>query len=270
MKKLIAVALLVASTCFAQNAAPGTAQAPAKAPADPSAQKARTLLDNMIKALGGQAYLSYSTMTQDGRTYSFYQGEPNSTGTLFWRFWQYPDKDRVELTKQRDVVYIHTGDKGYEVTYKGTASEEREQLDDYLRRRDHSMEMVTRSWLKDPATIVLYVGTGVANQQIVEKISIVNSKNDEVTIAIDPHTSLPVQKTFTFRDKDKYKVEDVEVYANYKPVQGIMTPHTYSRQRDGLMVNQRFFNTVQYNVPLQASMFEANTTYDPFMRSKPR
>jgi len=36
---------------------------------------------------------------QEGRTYSFFQGRPNSAGNPFWRFWKFPDKDRLELTK---------------------------------------------------------------------------------------------------------------------------------------------------------------------------
>ena len=54
--------------------------------------------------------------------------EAQGGGTLFWSFWKAPDKERVELTKQRDVIYIHTGDKGYEVTYKGTRAEAEESL----------------------------------------------------------------------------------------------------------------------------------------------
>ncbi|HYE26307.1 MAG TPA: hypothetical protein VEG32_14025, partial [Clostridia bacterium] len=112
-------------------------QTSASQPAKDPGAKARTLLDSMLKALGGQAFLSYETMAQQGRTYSFYQGEPSGTGTLFWRFWRYPDKERIELTKDRDVVYIHNGDRGYEVTFKGTAPEEDKLLDEFIRRRQH-------------------------------------------------------------------------------------------------------------------------------------
>ena len=57
------------------------------------------MLDKMIAALGGQAYLTYKTRTDSGRSYGFYKGDPNSIGTPFWRFYKYPDKDRIELTK---------------------------------------------------------------------------------------------------------------------------------------------------------------------------
>src|SRR5690242_8314923 len=72
-----------------------------------NARKAKALLDQMVQALGGQAYLNIQDISQQGRTYSFYHGQPNSVGTLFWRFYRYPDKERIELTKQRDVAFVY-------------------------------------------------------------------------------------------------------------------------------------------------------------------
>ncbi len=248
----------------AQTQNPGLTPVPPAPNADPSAVKARTLLDNMLKALGGQAYLTYQTMTSDGRAYSFYEGESRGPGTVFWRFWRYPDKERIEVTKQRDVIYLNVGEAGYEITFKGPAAEEADVLADYVRRRDHSMEIVTREWLKDPQTVVLYSGTGIAEQKLVDNITIINPKNDSVTISIDQTNGLPVQKTFTYRDKDRYKVTDSEVFGNYRLVQGIMTPYTQARKKDGMMMSQRFLNNVDYNTPIPDSKFDAHVTYDPY------
>src|SRR5581483_10842282 len=106
MKHLFSLCLLIPLTTasFAQ----WTSQ-PVQAPNDPSAQKARALLDQTIAALGGPAYLNLSDMEETGRTYSFYHGQPNGLGAPFWLFWKWPDKSRVELTKQRDVAYIING-----------------------------------------------------------------------------------------------------------------------------------------------------------------
>jgi len=79
-------------------------------------RKARAVLNQTIQALGGQAYLNLQDISQEGRTYSFYHGRPNSLGIVFWRFYKFPDKDRIELTKKRDVIYVYNGDKGYEIT----------------------------------------------------------------------------------------------------------------------------------------------------------
>jgi hypothetical protein len=238
---------------------------------DANAKKGRELLQKTIAKLGGEGYLSFQTMTQHGRSYAFYQGKPNSVGVEFWRFYKYPDKDRSELTKQRDVVYIVNGDKGYEVTYKGTAAQDEPILAETLRRRNHSLDIVLREWLKDPKTIVFYEGPATADQKLVDQVSIINSANEQVTIAIDANDTLPVRRVFTFRDPtDKLKDEDGELYANYRLVQGIMTPHSVTRTKNGDMTNQRFMSEVQYNVPIADTMFNAAVTYDPYKRSGKR
>jgi len=77
--------------------------------------------------------------SRDGFTV-FYHGRPTSNGVLFWRFVEFPDKERIELTQQRDIAYIYAGNKGYEVTYKGPRAVEKKDLDDYLRRHKFSLE----------------------------------------------------------------------------------------------------------------------------------
>jgi len=278
MTKIPAILILTFGISAAAQSAPPaqTGQAPtgpdksmaAVAAQDPNAKKAKDLLQKMINALGGQVFLTYQTMTQEGRTYSFFQGRPNSAGNPFWRFWKFPDKDRVELTKDRDVVYIYTGDQGYEVTYKGTAAMERKDLEDYLLRRKYSLDNIVRVWMKDPATLVLYEGSGIADQQFVENVTLVNKENDSVTIGIDPNTGLPLKKTYTYRDYDGLKSTDAEVYANYRPVQGIQTAHNVVRFHNDMQSGQRFLSKVEYNVPIDDSKFQAKVTYDMFKLQK--
>ena len=165
---ILCFALGLAASVTAQTAAPAplptpaassswpTAQFTATAAKDPSVRKAKQVLDDMIRALGGEAYLNIRTMTSEGRSYSFWKGQPSGMGVLFWRFQEWPDKDRIELTKQRDVVELYMGDKAYEITYKGTAAQDPKQVEDYLRRRDHSLENVIRQWLAAPGTMILY------------------------------------------------------------------------------------------------------------------
>jgi len=223
----------------------------------------------MIQALGGAAYMNLQDMSQDGRTYSFYHGNPTGAGAVYWRFWKWPDKDRIELTKQRDWVIITNGDSGYEVTYKGAAPQDKDQLQDYLRRRQYSLEWVLRKWLKEPGIALFYDGPTVAERKQAEQITIMNARNESVSIAMDTTTHLPLQKTFTWRDPtDRQKNEEYEVYDNYKLIQGIMTPLSISRGRNGDMMNQRFINTVKYNQNLPDSMFEVHSSYDP--NAKPR
>ena len=246
-----------------------TAQFAAGAAKDPSVQKAKQVLDDMIRALGGEAYLNIRTMTTEGRSYSFWQGKPSGMGIVFWRFWEWPDRDRVELTKQRDVIELNIGDKGYEITYKGTATQDPKQVDDYNRRRDHSLENVIRKWLPASGTIILYAGTSIVEQTLADEVTVLNSENDSVTISVDPRTHLPVRKIFTYRDPiDRQKDDDADIFSNYRLVQGIQTPYSAVRMLNGEMRSQRFITNVTYNTDLAPTLFEVQgITYNPQKQS---
>jgi hypothetical protein len=271
--KLLILALLFSTLATAQGVtpeqttAPPTGQsqpAPANIPNDQeNSRKAKALLDQAVQALGGQAYLSFVDMTQQGRTYSFYHGQPNSAGILFWRFYKFPDKERVELTKQRDIAYVITGDKGYEITYKGTASQDPKVLADSLRRRAHSIEWVLRKWLTDPNAAFFYDGPAVAAEKPADQITIMR-QDDSVTIYLDSNSHLPVKKSFSWRDPtDKLRNTEDEVYDNYRPVGAIKTPFSITRFLNGDMSNQRFLNSVTFNAGVSDSMFDASITYEP-------
>ena len=280
MKPFVIVAVLALNTIALPQAPPSPASSASSAARPPgvsnllqtpNARKARAILDECIQALGGQAWLGVRDMEQQGRTYSYYQGRPSSLGTVFWRFWKYPDKDRIELTKQRDVVYINNGDKGYEITYKGTAPMEEKPLAGYIRRRRHSLEVVLRQWLKQPGTALFYDGPAVAEQKPADSVTLLNADNDAVTLYIDTHTHLPIKKTFEWRDPvDHLKNTEGEIFDNWRAVQGIMTPHSVMRSYNGEATNQRFITEVRYNVGLPDSMFQATITYDPTKPQKRR
>ena len=260
--------LLAASALAQTTPAPATpALTPTTPPAwptahfastkDPSVQKAFQVLNDMIKALGGDTYLNVRDMKSEGRSYTFYHGQPNGQGLEFWRFWEWPDKERVELTKQRDVIELFVGDKGYEITYKGTATQDPKEMQDYLRRRDHSLEWMVRKWLAASDTMILYDGTAMVEQKLTDQVTILNSTNDSVTLSVDPRSHLPVRKTYSYRDPlDRQLDDEAEVFSNYRLVQGIQTPMSLVRHRNGEMTSQRFITSVTYNNGFPSTMFE--------------
>lgn len=267
---LLAVCALAGAAPPPQSSVPSVAN-PGQSSQDANAQKARSLLDQCIQAMGGQAWLNLQDMEQQGRSYVYAHGQPASLGTLFWRFWKYPDKERVELTKQRDVVFINNGDKGYEVTYKGTAAQEAEPLADYNRRRRHSLEVVLRQWLNQPGIALFYDGPAVAEQKPADSVTILTADNDSVTLFLDSHTHLPIKKTFEWRDPaDRLKNVEGEIFDNWRLEQGIVTAHSLLRSHNGEVTNQRFIANVRYNTGSSDSLFQATITYDPTKPAKRR
>ena len=264
MKFLAAILLLLTVSAAAQQPGAPASGASSKSSDQPTPDKARKILDQMIDALGGPSYLEIKSVSQSGRTYNLFHGEANGSGVLFWRFTEFPDKERIELTKQRDIVNVFNGDRGYEITFKGTAALDPKLLGDYLRRREHSLEWVLRKWIKEPGVAILYEGTAIAADKPADQVSVINAQNDSVTLYIDSQTHLPIKKTYSWRDPiDRLRNVEDEVYDAYRPTQGFMTPYSLTRFYNGEMVSQRFLNSVTYNEALNASMFDAKTTYDP-------
>jgi hypothetical protein len=265
MKRLLTILLLTACS-LAQTKAP--AASASSVPVDQqNARKARALIDQAIEELGGPGYLNIKDMTQEGRTYSFHLGQPTSVGTVFWRFYRYPDQDRIEITKKRDIAYVYNGDKGYEITYKGIRSDDPKNVTDTVRRRRFALDWVLRHWLNDPGVALFYEGQSLANQKSCDQVTLMNTENEAVTLYFDIDTHLPVKKSFTWRDpSDKQKNIEDETYDAYRPEGGIMTPHTITRYFNGDMSNQRFLTSVTYNTNLSDSLFNVSITYDPNKR----
>jgi hypothetical protein len=260
----------------AQASAPASPQAAAATQSTPpdrpkdlgndqeNARQARAMLDQAIQALGGQAYLNIHDMEQQGRTFSFHHGASTSNGILFWRFVEYPDKERLELTPQRDVALVYNGNKGYEVTYKGPHAVEDKDLVDYLRRRRLSLETILRTWVNDPTVALFYDGNALAGNYAAHKVTLINSKDEAVSIFFDVDTHLPIKKSYVWRDPvDHFRNVEEETFDNYRPVQGVMVPWGFTRYFNGDMQTERFVNGVHINQALDETMFDPNSAYNP-------
>lgn len=229
-----------------------------------NANKAKAVIEQGIQALGGQTFLTLRDREQQGRIYGFHAGRPTGGGALFWGFSEFPDRERVELTKERDIAELYVGNQAWEITYKGPHAIEQKDLDDYLRRRHFSLDTVLRTWVNDPNVALIYVGDAIAAQHPTVQVTLVNAHNESVNLYFDVDTHLPVKKSFEWRDPvDRQKNLEEEIYENYKPVSGVMAPYNITRYFNGDMASQRFLNSVTINQGLDQAMFDPNSGYNP-------
>lgn len=272
--KRVAVCLVLFGVMTSPRLFAQASDIPSAAPARPAGltqeQLGHKLLDEMVEALGGQAWLDRKDMQVSGRTAAFFQGQPNLNVIEYTGWRQFPDathpgaerigfltdKSMILPGKKIDVVQIWTADTGYEVTYKGRTTLPKEQVEDYERRRNHSIESVVNDWLKAPGVMVISEGTGMVERRMVDKVTVLSANNDAVTIELDATTHLPLRRRFewrneTFKDHD----EDVEEYSDYHTIQGLPTAFTMTRYRNGEIANQRFLTKVQYNQGLPPDLF---------------
>ncbi len=222
-----------------------------------NAAQARALLNQMVKALGGNLWLDMPNYELWGTTSTFFQGKPTGVTTAFWYFHQAPNLDRFEYSKHRDVVQIYTVNDGWEILYRGMKPLPKDQVEDYLRRRAHSIETVMHAWLPDPRTILTYDGQQLAERHLADQVTLLSANNDAVTLQLDAETHLPLRRIFKWRNPIyKDYDEDIEEYDNYRVVDGIETPYSITRFRNGDMVHEQFLLGAEYDRTLPPDEFD--------------
>jgi hypothetical protein len=271
------IALCITLGLLATAAPLLTAQArdiPSAGPSHPAdqtqEQRGRKLLDQMLEALGGDAWLNRRNVRMLGHLGRFFQGAPTGIVIDFTATRQFANGDRPDaqrigfLTdksmilpgKKIDVVQIWINNTGHEVTYKGNITLPKDQVEDFYRRQDHSIESIYRVWLKAPGVVVIDEGSTMVERRLTERVTILSDNNDAVTVDIDIATHLPRRRTFewrnaTFKDRD----EDAEEYDDYHTIQGLPTALTITRYHNGDMSSQTFYTKVEYDVDLPPDTF---------------
>lgn len=262
MRKVLAVALMGILLSAPQAIRTQTDDhTQADDPAAQNAKKARAALDAMVKAMGGAAWLNVRNEMWQGHVAAFFHGRPDLGTTELFEFHEWPDKDRIEVTKHRDVVEFYLGRQGWEVTYRGKKAMPQDQLDEFLRRRDHSIEIAMKVWLKDPNTILVYEGQKMAERHLAEQVTLISAKNESITIQMDEQTHLPLRRTFEWRDpvyKDKNL--DGEEYDNYHAVDGLPTPFSITRFKNDEITRQYYLDSAKYNQDFPAEFWDVDAT----------
>jgi len=229
--------------------------------------RGRKLLDEMVQALGGDAWLNRQDWIFEGRAATFYKGMPHEEAPQFEEYYRaQPFAERVIVithygvfiaTNHKDIAEVWTPDNGYEITFKGKMPLPVKDVEDYQRRRKHSLETIVMEWLKQPSIVVTYEGAGMAERRLADQVSILTASNDAITLKLDESTHLPLSLSFQWRDP-LYKDlnTDVEEFDDYHLIQGIQTPFAITRLHNGDMTGQRFFTKVTYNSKLSADLFD--------------
>ena len=269
---LLGLALLAgAGTASAQGAGDLKSAAPDTVPGETQEQHGKRLLDEMVKALGGDAWLNKKTSYSEGQVAAFFRGTPTGSVVRFVQYKKFATASSPELTRteyltvrgmiapgmKKDVAHLWTADNGYEVTYKGQTVLPEKQVQDFMRRRAHSIEEVVRTWMKLPGVVILYEGQDTRDRHPIDKVSILSPNNDTVELELDQNSHLPLERAFEWRN-DQFKDHDVdeEVYGDWREFQGVMTPMNTTDYRNGDMASQLFFTKVRFNDPMSDDLWD--------------
>jgi hypothetical protein len=268
---LCAIFLVLPVTAgWAQASAIPSAQAGSETP---NVDRGNKLLDQMVAALGGPAWLNRTTWVEYGQTSHFFKGQPDP---YVYGFEDYrraqPYAERVVPVvhistlailgmpgrDHRDTATVWDDQAGWELTYKGKVEVPKDEEQEFERVRSHSLEVIVKDWLKRPSVTVTYGETTTVERRLAESITI-SVEGDAVMLCLDASSHLPLSLTYKIRN-ETYKDFDTEVveYENYQPIAGILTPMSVTRFKNGDIVSQRFLTKVEYKTNLAAELFDPN------------
>lgn len=257
MKRVVLLCLL-ATAAFAQDAQ----------------VRGKQIIDDAVKALGGDKFLNMQNRIETGRAYSFFQN--NLTGLAIARFYTryvpvdpgkagevLAQQEHQAFTKDEGYFNVLREEGGWEVTYRGPKPLEKEQVDRHRDSTMHNVFYILRNRLKEPGMVFEAKGSDVIENTPMNIVDIIDSKNRVVTVYFHPTTKLPLRQVWVWRDPEtRERNEEVTRFARYREVDGVQWPYQVNRERNGKKVFEMFDDDVKINQNIDEKRFavpDANT-----------
>lgn len=223
----------------------------------PAEGKGRKILEEAIRALGGQAFLEARDLRAEGRAFQFDREEELSGMARFVEYEKFPDKVRQELGKDRDLIVVFNGDKGWDKTFRGVREYPEEEMRRIRENRLLSVEHILRYRLKEPGLTVRYFGADIVGGRPVDLVEVTDAENRLVTIAVEQSSKLPVRREWSRRNpQTRVRENELELLGNYQKAGNLLIPHYVRRERDGQRILEVFLTSSACNLNLPDSLFQ--------------
>lgn len=230
-------------------------------PAEPAHLKhinarAQALYEKTVKALGGQAFLDFKTLSTRGRIFSISEGKTAGTAP-FKSQMLYPDKRRFSYGKDKPVIVINNGENGWEQDRYGEIDLDSKRTHAWAIATRYGMVNLLRVVAREKGTLLLTAGTDFVDLQPVQVLEIVDKRGMDVKLYLQSTTHLPVRIAYRTREKPGQPWTDVaEVYSDYQTFQGIQTPMHITRYEDGSRTLEVFRTHATYNEQYPPATFQ--------------
>ncbi len=228
--------------------------------------KAKQVIDRMVQALGGEAFLQVKSRVSSGRIYSFFHDRTSGAdlAKIFVAYDPAPPpkglglRERELLGKKQDYSYLFLGDQGFDITFRGARPVPDENWERYERTTRNDVLYILRYRRNEPGLQFDYVGSEVYLSMHVEVVDISFQDGQLVRVYVDHNSSLPVRSTFNWLDPaTKQRFDEVTDFSKWRDAGGgVMWPFTLERQRNGYKVYQMFADKVEVNQELPAGIFD--------------
>lgn len=249
------------------------ALAPAPLAAQSKQERGRKVVEDALRAVGGDRFLAMRDRTETGRVYSFYRAELAgfSQARIYTRYLTRPEPPRLDFFGLRerqsfgkgkeDYAILFTEDAAWQLTYRGARPLAKDSEDRFRDTTRRNFLYILRMRLGEPGTLIEYEGSDVVENQPVDIVTLTDAENFAVKVFVHTSTGLPVRQEYVRRDaKTKERFDEVTRFAKYRDVGGgVQWPYHIQRERNGEKIFEIFSENVEINQGLTDEYFALST-----------
>jgi hypothetical protein len=241
-----------------------------------SAAKAKQVLQQVITALGGQAFLNVRDTECEGRVAQFGSNNELMGFTMFRDLWVLPDKNRTEyiakshntittfllgaddlsITHGGMMVTIFDGAHGWQLDKGGVSDEPEDTIATFNEQVKSGLNNMLRARMNEPGVEAQYAGTDLIDMKEAEWIDFTDRDHRDLRLAVDKNTHVPLRWVVATRDPETRERTEVTIsYAQYQTFDGVKTPLNLVGSRNDRNTSQTFLTGCKYNSDLASQLF---------------
>lgn len=234
----------------------------ASAPAQDADERARAteIIESGIAALGGPKFLGTNSFVATGVFTSFVQGQPG-VPLPFVDTYILPDRNRTEFGKKKGrVIQSNAGATGwkYDGRREVVSAQDQSEIQAFQRYvRANLFNLLKQNW-RQPGVELRYLGRIEIGPRIwAEGVTVAFDDGFSVDVLFDPRTKLPVASRYREGAESGAAGSLIETRYHdvYLEFDGVKTPRTVDLYRDQAQTARITYETVRYNVPVDAGYF---------------
>ena len=232
--------------------------------AETAAERGKRVVDEALRALGGDAFLHMQDRVESGRGYGFYREELSGLAVvkIYTRYLapvpgQIAIRERDAQGKNEDSIVLFTENGAWEVTWRGARPLTDLRYANYKDSTLRNIFYILRQRLDEPGLAFYSQGMDMYENRPVEIVDITDAANSTVKVYFDQLTKLPTRQAFKRRNPD-YKDFDTEVtiFSKYRDVGGgVQWPCATRRERNGEKILEVYSDSVTINHGLKDDLF---------------
>lgn len=246
---------------------------------DESAAKAKQVLQQLIDALGGKAYLQVRESDCTGRLSQFSSNSTSADAQFeygylgFHDLWKYPDRNRTEYelkgnraanfliwqeypNKRGKIIDVFAGDKGWLMGRDGVREETASAIAQFQEQVKTDFDNLLRFRLKEDGLVFRYGGTDLVDLKMVDWAEMVDRNDVTYRVAVDQETHLP-RRVFVIKRNEttRERTEEDNIFADFRVVDGVNMPMEITHEVDGRRSFEVFYSACKLNAGIPDELF---------------